>query len=312
MTSSAPASTGLCLLVVGDGDFSGSLAIFRAYRPHIQRLVATSLVSCRDELFVLYPRAHAILKDLEGQDSTTILFGVDATKLHVDSRLKTYGSFDYIIFQHPHIGYQERCDIPPATATPADISNGASTNCGKLPKHAMLLATQHSSLLAHYLYSSRELIHQSHPGDKRLLSRIHLCLCAGQSKSWDLGKHLRRLGLEYAGRPTFASKPLWSHLEASTPTSSSSTIENKDHDYWLSWYGYQHQATIPWTTQLSNVVNSHHQFFRLRQWTDPSTSLDQATNDNMRKSIICQICLQEQCRYNATRIQDRVGVQASE
>jgi Domain of unknown function (DUF2431) len=273
----------LCILVVGDGDFSGSLAILRAYRQHIRELVATSLVSCRAEVEALYPTAREILEELEANDVCTILFGVDATKLHLDSRLRMRGSFDFILFQHPHLGHQ---DQGVATALPM----GDDVDPTKLPKYA-ILARRHSSLLAHYLHSSRELIRAS--GDQRL-SMVHLCLCAGQSKSWQLERHIRRLGLEYNQRPIFASNPLWPHLEASAPTSIGCNI----HDYWLSWYGYQHQATTPSKTSLSENVNSHHHFFRIRQVLDAPLSSARPERHSTRKSATaCPICFQEQCVF---------------
>jgi len=113
--ASSTIGDGICILVVGDGDFSGSLAILRAYRSHIRRSVATSLVPCRKNLVALYPMAQTCLEELEAAvddvAATTILFGVDATRLHLDPRVKAFGPFDYIIFQHPHIGHQERSDV---------------------------------------------------------------------------------------------------------------------------------------------------------------------------------------------------------
>ena len=324
---------GLCILVVGDGDFSGSLAIRRAYRSHIRRLVATSLVSCRKNLVALYPMAKTTLEELEaavyGVPATTILFGVDATRLHLDPQVKAYGPFDYIIFQHPHIGHKERSDV---TAVATSVAHITTTNpdhdlsiTQKRPSYE-IMASQHAALLAHYLYSSRELLRNTAHVENGRQSWIHLCLCAGQSKSWRLQQHLRRLGLEYADRPTFASKPLWSHLAEESLTSTSGMIgPEEDHDhhggggcYWLSRYGYQHQATYPSTTQLKDRVNSHHHFFRLQQpRTDTGSSrsssiigkggvlstipsLEQEGDDSMTRKNAkrCAICLQEECMYS--------------
>ena len=315
----------LCILVLGDGDFSGSLAILRAYRSHIRKLVATSFVPCRNELVVLYPMAQVFLEELEAAEddatSTTILFGVDATKVHLDPRLKAYGSFDYIIFQHPHIGHQECSDV---TAGDTSVARSSKSHAATTthPDHDLsatkkrpnyeILASQHSALLAHYLYSSRELLQKTgQEGDNRQ-SRIHLCLCAGQSKSWHLLRHLRRLGLEHVDRPTFASKPLWPHLVEASPSCTTSSTGNtntssmirpqKDHhggggDYWLSRYGYQHQATYPSTTQLTDVVNSHHHFFRPRLEQQQGTHSIRIVG-GVPAQDVCPICLQEQCIYS--------------
>jgi len=352
--SSSSSLESVCVLVVGDGDFSGSLAILRAYRDHIRRLIATSLIPSRDELIRLYPTASSILKELEEDDSTTILFGVNATTLHKDPRLASYDSFDYILFQHPHIGSPSERDTEPhpcnvgTSNMSTNVYNGSSS-CPKQPNYA-IMAMQHSSLLAHYLYSCRELLlllFQKTRGrdedmQRQSVPKIHTCLCAGQSKHWNLKTHLRRLGLEYTERPIVASNPLWSHLIPATTTpsigtgSSSSSLMNDDDPpsspfslqqpehlhrhrpfgYWLSQYGYQHQATYPSTTQLSPSMNSHHHFFQInnkilqqhnhphpqppplnKEEDDDRTAVSTTTIRSQSTSFLCPICCQKDCVY---------------
>eukprot|EP00977_Amphora_coffeiformis_P021952 scaffold10095_cov163-Amphora_coffeaeformis.AAC.2 len=221
----------LSILTVGDGDFSGSLAILRAYQPHIRSMMITSLVSSSTELMALYPKsATGILKELElfrpqsdnhkndrKTPTVTILFGVDATQLQNDSRIlracqqqkggDDHNLLDYILFHHPHLGYN--------TDGEQQDHNG-----------------RHASLLAHYLFSARQLIltfqrlqpppkyGALHENDDDGPPLVHVCLCAGQSRNWKLYPTVRRLGLELVGgRPSFASKPFWPHLSPSPPPS---------------------------------------------------------------------------------------------
>jgi hypothetical protein len=308
----------LSILTVGDGDFSVSLAILRAYHHDIRSMVVTSLVSSPTELIALYPHAKDILKELQAFPSTadgnhhddddtgdtdaavivTILFGVDATKLHCDPRIiqECQQDLDFILFHHPHLGYDDGvvdddakddggCGEDDGEDRRTKVPS-TTTATGKKKKHA-IRAAKHSSLLAHYLFSARQLLlhhhqnhHQNHHHhrarreiDKETL--VHVCLCAGQSKSWKLYPALRRIGLELVGRPSFASKPLWPHLlEVAQPRPSKDDShhpggggdedeQSHNHIYWLSRYGYRHRATYPSTTQLSTVVNSHHYFFRI-------------------------------------------------
>lgn len=291
-----PPSQRIRILTVGDGDFSGSLAILRAYRQHIEELVATSLISSREELLEVYPGAKEVLRELDSSNGVAkVLFGVDATSLHQDPRLMTQGDrpFDYIIFQHPHIGHEENGTCSTLQKRKEEESSSID-DPENLPRYA-LLVRKHSSLVAHYLYSSRGLIRQQLKlgrGDESgFPPTIHLCLCAGQSKSWKLERHLRRLRLKYSEKPRFASKPLWPHLEGSSSEADSESRTS----YWLSRFGYQHQATVPSTTQLSQTINSHHHFFRL----DTESDIPQVDKD-AEYLRICSVCSQEHCGYRTS------------
>jgi Domain of unknown function (DUF2431) len=332
------APPGISILTVGDGDFSCSLAILRAYGCRVAKLVATTLLPSESELLATYPypSTNRILNDLKKRSSkldateVTILFGVDATQLHVNETIVSLGPFDYILFHHPHLGYaRDGWNCPPD------------------------LATRHSSLLAHYLYSAREILADGVPKcvpapyieerPWRASTRdghvpcIHVCLCAGQSKSWKLKAILSRLNLEYNEPPRFAGKPLFPRLIASSPFEE----EKDDHipfnvpskeceatDYWLRQYGYNHQPTHPATTQLSPIINSHHHFFRknasmrvnfkhddwhyvLKGLSSDSTPEDIdpspfAHNGNQSSDVVCRICRRIFENSNALRDHWRV------
>ena len=94
----------LRILTVGDGDFSCSLAILRAYWSIIDCFTATTLVSSRPVLLETYESASGICEELESMPNVSLLYGVDATKLHRNQELAGQ-LFDVILFHHPHLGY---------------------------------------------------------------------------------------------------------------------------------------------------------------------------------------------------------------
>ena len=71
----------LSVLIVGDGDFSGSLAVLQAYDHHIWRLVATSLLASEEEWLNTYPQSRSIIEELRQHEIVSLMFGVDATQL---------------------------------------------------------------------------------------------------------------------------------------------------------------------------------------------------------------------------------------
>lgn len=281
----------LSMLTVGEGDFSCSLAILRAYgvNHQIARLVATTLLVNEMELFETYPytSTREILHKLKkpsneyGGAEVTIVFGVDATQLHLDTTVVSLGPYDYILFHHPHLGYTKDRGVPD-------------------------LATRHSILLAHYLYSAKQLlfdpvlhddmctVEEEQPStatttiDTKKTPCIHVCLCAGQSKSWKLEKILSRLDLEYNECPRFVNKPIFPYLSPiSVPllnshNTESSKLVSSQTNCWLGQYGYNHQPTHPATTRLSVTVNSHHHFFRKRNRTADNKTRDKTVKDDVR------------------------------
>ena len=273
-----PASTKrrlLNILTVGDGDFSCSLAIKRAYPDRIGHLVATTLLQTEKELYETYPSSsQAIIQELKNLDSeehgrVDILFGVDATKLHQDTRIFSiirrvdhndtvdgdennsdcHNCLDLIIFHYPHLGIED--------------------------------AALHSSLLAHYLDSATKLLQQIgclHGGNQELqeqqpsTSRVHLCLTNSTVKHWKLNDVVKQVGLEFHPLPIPASRSILSpwtedNSLAFTTDNAISQVTLKDggsrKGHWLGRYGYRHQPTLPETTTFStNVSNSTHFFLR--------------------------------------------------
>jgi hypothetical protein len=309
-----PSTPAIRILTVGEGDFSCSLAILRAYPTNIQKLVATTLLPSEEELVDVYPHTTSILTELKdfrlhslssssAEDSTSvsveILFGVDATQLHINDDIRRHSPYDYILFHHPHLGYGD---------------NDASIQSSNA------LSKKHSILLAHYLYSAKQIFLSTNEEERWAAKKelelsnnypqavsshcvVHVCLCAGQSKSWGLQSILRRLGLEYSCPPRFASKPLFPFLNAVEPPDSplqkEHTVNTKTGCiYWLAPYGYTHQATHPSKTKLSSVINSHHHFFQIVSHkikrgdflTDCDIESKTSGIENGSCMIICEIC----------------------
>lgn len=238
----------LRILTVGDGDFSASLALIKAYNPHY--LVATTLLSSESELLKVYPHAQQILSDLQSyEESCTIMYGVDATQLHHHSKLM-HQNFDLILFQHPHLGYRTSS----TTLNDADSSR----------KHTEL----HCQLLANYLYSAKNLLCERNPN-----ACVHLCLCGESYLKWKLTESVERLGLEFHSVGS-ASKCLLSCYLNSNNSNHERILQHKKmrrKGHWLGRYGYRHCPTFPSDTTFdTNISASIHYFMkRKKSFDDP-------------------------------------------
>ena len=264
----------LCILTVGDGDFSCSLALMRAYSSLIRQLVATSLLSSQDAVMEAYPRALEIINELNALGNVDVLYGVDATKLHQNGALREDYRFDLVMFHHPHLGYD-----------------------GAFGESSADLAKRHECLLLYYMDSANELLGlngndatQTYKANN-ILPCIHICLCANSIEKWNVLDSAKQIGLQIAwDSPMAASSPpflfyeklLNSLKDAQTVTEfesnhSASVTEVKKRirqckrakrrGHWLGRYGYIHQATHPNRTEFGNpaVSNSFHLFFTPRK-----------------------------------------------
>ncbi|XP_058725460.1 uncharacterized protein At4g26485-like [Vicia villosa] len=92
------------ILLVGEGDFSFSLSLARAFGS-ATKMVATSLDS-RESLVLQYGSASSNLRELEVL-GCTILHNVDVETMSQHHYLKNC-SFDRIIFNFPHAGFTWR------------------------------------------------------------------------------------------------------------------------------------------------------------------------------------------------------------
>ena len=268
----------LRILTVGDGDFSCSLALIRAYPSLIQQLVATSLLASEKHVIETYPQASGIIQSLNSIDSVKIIYAVDATKLHSNLNVARF-EFDCVMFHHPHLGYN---DIVSNEETGQQKLQSSDTKCHEIqiPKN---ISTRHECLLTHYMYSSKVLLKMNNsPNIKKsdtitVLPCIHLCICASSIENWNLHEIVNRLGLQFAwGSPTPASSPLltfYEKLQVSGTKSDSQSYElhlnpniekrlreckrAKRKGHWLGQYGYRHQATFPDKTQFGNSASSN-------------------------------------------------------
>mmetsp|Transcript_977 Transcript_977/g.2909 ORF Transcript_977/g.2909 Transcript_977/m.2909 type:complete len:397 (+) Transcript_977:954-2144(+) len=111
VSAGPPARVGLYrpsqhILVVGDGDFTFSLALMRSLQSPA-RMVCTSFQS-GEEVRSIYPEADQTLSDLSEAENVVVQHEVDATKL--DVTLESKGPFDRVIFNFPCIAFEEGQD----------------------------------------------------------------------------------------------------------------------------------------------------------------------------------------------------------
>ena len=140
----------ICILTVGDGDLTYSLALLRAYHPWIT-VTPTTIVSSETHLVHTYANAKENIQELYQSYHTTVLYNIDAAHLE---RLMP-NKYDLIIFNHPHLGDAELL----------------------ISKSEALHAQKHSILLAHYFYSAQFILKQPN-------GRIQLCLAGTQPNTW--------------------------------------------------------------------------------------------------------------------------------
>jgi hypothetical protein len=233
----------LRILTVGDGDFSASLALIKAYNPHY--LVATTLLSSESELLKVYPHAQQILLDLQSYDeSCTIMYGVDAAQLHHHSKLM-HQKFDLILFQHPHLGY--------STSTTLNDTDSSKT-------HTEL----HCQLLAHYLYSAQSLLCNDNPN-----ACVHLCLCGESYLKWKLTESVERFGLEFHSVGSASKCLLSCYLNSNGNDRRIQHQKMRRKGHWLGRYGYRHCPTFPSDTTFdTNISASIHYFMKRKKSVD--------------------------------------------
>ncbi|KAL3796898.1 hypothetical protein HJC23_008851 [Cyclotella cryptica] len=273
----------LRILTVGDGDFSCSLALMRAYPLLIQQLVATSLLRSEKDVVEIYPQASNIIQSLSSFDNIEIIYGVDATKLHKNLDLSEF-EFDCVMFHHPHLGYDDNVS---KEETEQENVPSKGTQSNEI-QAASNLSKRHECLLTHYMCSSKLLLNMNKASKmkkydaKNLLPCIHLCLCASSIENWNVLEVVNQVGLQFAWEsPTAAASPLLSFYEKLRELKIKSNYQMDDlqinpniekrlkeckrakrKGHWLGRYGYRHQATFPNSTHFGNfaISNSYHIF----------------------------------------------------
>lgn len=301
------------LLTVGDGDLSCSLALMKAY-PLIENLVVTTLLPSEADLLDTYPNSESTLEELREYRNVSIYYGVDATQLHLHQGLLTQVCFDIICFHHPHLGYCDTNDVQSNTAEKSAMTLKAQ--CEKEESSDLCLASKHTCLLAHYLYSATSLFAATKSENVETERHaqfpcVHLCLCGGAVESWNLNNTAKRLNLEYVWDSPFpASGPIFSFLDTldscsevnsgMSPTAPivaqrlSACRRGKRKGHWLGKYGYRHQPTFPDATLFkSNSSNSYHIFLKhsLNQNGEEDNTTTRAifTGDSTQP-FCCKIC----------------------
>ncbi|KAL2495816.1 putative protein-like [Forsythia ovata] len=120
------------ILLVGEGDFSFSLCLAKAFGS-ASNIVASSLDSY-DVLIMKYKEANSNLDDLKNMGAS-ILHGVDATKMKHRSDLGKQ-KFDRIIFNLPHAGFHGQEMLPHVIRLHRKLLRGFFRNaCGMLQEN---------------------------------------------------------------------------------------------------------------------------------------------------------------------------------
>ncbi|MCL7043790.1 hypothetical protein MKW94_024480 [Papaver nudicaule] len=94
------------ILLVGEGDFSFSLCLAKAFGD-ATNMVSTS-IDTQDSLAKKYSDAIGNVRELE-EKGCLVLLGVDATQMSQHFFLKTQ-RFDRIVYNFPHVGFLHRED----------------------------------------------------------------------------------------------------------------------------------------------------------------------------------------------------------
>ena len=94
------------VLLVGEGDFSFARSLLEHHK--VTYIYATCL-DTRSGVLSKYPQAATHLKVIEGQDTSQVEYGVDATKLGRaggggGGKEVRKGGWDRIVFNFPHVG----------------------------------------------------------------------------------------------------------------------------------------------------------------------------------------------------------------
>ena len=94
------------ILLVGEGDFSFSVALLQHPPPPLEHLTPANITATtydtEDECYIKYSEARQYVRVLR-ENGAHIMFGVDATKLEKSSALKGR-TFDRIVWNFPHAG----------------------------------------------------------------------------------------------------------------------------------------------------------------------------------------------------------------
>jgi len=94
------------ILLIGEGDFSFSVALLQHPPPPLEHLVPANITATsydtEDECYIKYSGAQQYVRVLR-EHGAHVLFGVDATKLEKTSALKGR-TFDRIVWNFPHAG----------------------------------------------------------------------------------------------------------------------------------------------------------------------------------------------------------------
>ncbi|CAM0947652.1 unnamed protein product [Alopecurus aequalis] len=121
-------STAQSILIVGDGDFSFSLALATTFGSG-GNLVATSLDSY-GLLTIKYGKAESNVRELR-RLGATVLHGVDAKAMKLHSYLEMR-RFDRIVFNFPHAGFKGRENRRRAIKAHKQLVRGFFVNAGQL------------------------------------------------------------------------------------------------------------------------------------------------------------------------------------
>ncbi|KAG7366795.1 GlcNAc-PI de-N-acetylase [Nitzschia inconspicua] len=260
----------LNVLTVGDGNLTLSLALARAYGEEHVTVTASVLEATPDEHLEAFPDAP--YTELQ-ERNVSLLYGVDATQLHVSQNpLLATTQWDLISFHHPHLGLSSLME-------------------GREEEHA----EKHHQLLCHYLYSASQ-----------IATLVHVCLCGTQPQTWKLFQAADKQYLTQVKTISTAapfSHILWalddiSQLPEPAPAQAEFTAPRRYRNgklgsrHFLGKYGYQHRRTeghgYIGSSQDMRVAASMHYVFATNSHNDGDRKQSRSTLN--KEDTTCFIC----------------------
>ena len=212
------------VLTVGDGDFSGSLAISRCYETQVE-ITASTFYDTETCVRGAYDTAERNMEELKARN-VEIAYRVDACML---AQIFQNRQFDLVVFQFPHLG--DRAD-------------------------EMALLQSHCSLVSHYLHSAQAISSFVHIAVKSTQATSWRLWEAAQRANLVLK---RQVPVQQPFHHIFGDGS-WQSLPATHKLSRVSRRHGKSRHF-LGRYGYRHVRTTPPSHKPSDLSGATHYVF---------------------------------------------------
>ncbi|KAM7250694.1 hypothetical protein ACFE04_022577 [Oxalis oulophora] len=145
------------ILLVGEGDFSFSMSLARAFRSAFN--ITATCYDYHDDLVMMYAYAKNNLKNLRRLDAT-LVYGVDASSMIYHRRLKLK-KFDRIIFNFPHAGFDLKEDEDEQIEAHKEVVNGFFKNARYMLRPDGEVHVNHKTGYPYYLWDIKGLAREN-------------------------------------------------------------------------------------------------------------------------------------------------------